>query len=161
MRGFTLFELVLVIVVIGILAIVVVPRLGTNNEMVDQTKAVDYARYAQHLAMIDDGFWATKKYWRKSAWCVMLSDNNISVYKDIYDNNGFVKRKLAKVNGKEMIFWPKSEVNDTKSICFDEIGRPYLNNIELSNLLKKPIEIRIGNGKIRIVQETGYITFVK
>ncbi len=60
-RSFTLVELIFVIVVIGILAAVIIPRLGTSNLQKASEIFINTIRYTQHLAMIDDKYVPSKE----------------------------------------------------------------------------------------------------
>jgi len=68
-RGFTLIELISVLLIMGIVAAVVVSRVGTsNNEVIAQMEVVkSHLRYAQSRAMNSDLVWGirfdTDKYW--------------------------------------------------------------------------------------------------
>ena len=71
-RGFTLTELVVVIILIGILAAVVVPRLGTRStydERVFTDELISTARHAQQIAMM-----------RGSGYTVRLTIDNSNRY---------------------------------------------------------------------------------
>lgn len=81
--AFTLLEIVFVIVVIGIVAITVIPRL--NNETVSLYHAAKQLaadiRYTQHLAMIDDKLDTTDSEWYKGRWQLLFgkSSNNSGI----------------------------------------------------------------------------------
>ncbi|MDD2653473.1 MAG: type II secretion system protein [Sulfurimonas sp.] len=55
-KAFTMIELIFVIVVIGILAAVIMPRTGSNKLQEAATQVLSHIRYAQHLAIVDDKF---------------------------------------------------------------------------------------------------------
>ncbi len=55
-RSFTLFEVIIVLVVIGILAAVITPRFKTNQLLNAANTFIETIRYTQHLAMIDDKY---------------------------------------------------------------------------------------------------------
>ena len=68
-RAFTLLELIIVIVVIGILAAVIFPRIGTDSVERAAKDILEHIRYTQHLAMVDDKYDPSdpncyKEYWQ-------------------------------------------------------------------------------------------------
>ena len=72
-NSFTLIELVFVIVVIGILAAVIVPRIHSNKLQEAANQLVSHIRYTQHLAMIDDRFDSSDPTWYKTLWQVRFT----------------------------------------------------------------------------------------
>ena len=71
-KAFTMLELVVVIVVVGILAMVATPRFKDDQlaELVDQT--VSLIRYTQHLAMQDNPFDPQDPAWFKKRWTIQF-----------------------------------------------------------------------------------------
>ncbi len=67
-KSFTLIEVVLVIVVIGILAAVIVPRLRSSRVEDAANQILSHIRYTQHLALMDDKIDPSKKDWYKELW---------------------------------------------------------------------------------------------
>lgn len=53
-KAFTMIELVIVIVVIGIIAMVTIPKYDQNRVLIAAQQIASHIRYAQHLAMIDN-----------------------------------------------------------------------------------------------------------
>ena len=53
-KAFTMIELVIVIVVIGIIAMVTIPKYDQNRVLIGAQQIASHIRYAQHLAMIDN-----------------------------------------------------------------------------------------------------------
>ena len=77
-KSFTLIELIFVIVIMGILIAVVLPR--TNSNKLDEAaiQLVSHIRYTQHLAMINDNFNAQDSKWYKSRWQIRFTDGTSS-----------------------------------------------------------------------------------
>ena len=53
-KAFTMIELVIVIVVIGIIAMVTIPKYDQNRVLIAAQQIASHIRYTQHLAMIDN-----------------------------------------------------------------------------------------------------------
>ncbi|MGD9969667.1 MAG: prepilin-type N-terminal cleavage/methylation domain-containing protein [Sulfuricurvum sp.] len=66
--AFTMFELVIVIVIIGILAVAAMPSFNTNPLRDAAEQVAEHIRYTQHLAMVDDKFDDTNATWWKERW---------------------------------------------------------------------------------------------
>ena len=84
-RAFTMIELVFVIVVVGILAAVMIPKLNRNGSREAATQILTHIRYTQHLAMQDDKYSATEKRWAKQRWTIAFAKNKID--KCLIDKN--------------------------------------------------------------------------
>lgn len=78
-KAFTLLEVVFVIVVVGILSIVIIPKFGANNLNEAATQVVSYIRYTQHLAMSNDKYdssdvdIANYNSWFEKRWRIKFS----------------------------------------------------------------------------------------
>ncbi len=85
-HAFTMLELIIVIVVIGILAATVSPAFqrDTNAEAAHQFLA--HVRYTQHLAMMEDKFSPTNANWFRGRWQIRLDVAN-GVYAVVSDRN--------------------------------------------------------------------------
>lgn len=55
-KAFTLLEVVFVIIIVGILSVVIVPRMVPNNLSDAATQVVSHIRYVQHLAISNDKY---------------------------------------------------------------------------------------------------------
>ena len=67
-KAFTLLELVFIIVVVGILAAVMIPRMKSNPLREAAIQVVSHIRYTQHLALVDDKFDSNDANWYKKRW---------------------------------------------------------------------------------------------
>ncbi|AEA34099.1 prepilin-type N-terminal cleavage/methylation domain-containing protein [Hippea maritima] len=130
-KGFTLVELVVVIVLIGIVSIVVGPKIFTSGykEKADLVKFITITRYAQHESMIKGGWYYigfnSKSYYvgNKSGQVEVPGeeDKAISVQENIsatYKNNPIDK------------------------VYFDYLGEPCDNNL---NPLDSDVVVKIDN----------------
>lgn len=93
-KAFTMLELVFVIVVIGILAAVVIPRIGSNKLREAAIQVVSHIRYTQHLAMVDDKFDSADAIWYEKRWQILFADTEGSdgwaytIYSDYINHDG-------------------------------------------------------------------------
>jgi type II secretory pathway pseudopilin PulG len=67
-KSFTLFELIIIIIVVGILASAIIPRMQTNSLNQAAIQLLSDLRYTQHLAMIDDKYDKNDLNWYKKRW---------------------------------------------------------------------------------------------
>jgi len=75
--AFTMLELIFVIIVIGILSAVIVPRVvNENTALYDAARqVVSHIRYTQHLAVIDDVH-SNNTHWYRARWQIYFSDDS-------------------------------------------------------------------------------------
>jgi prepilin-type N-terminal cleavage/methylation domain-containing protein len=68
-RGFTFIEVIFVVVLLGILAAMAVPRLLPKDDLGLATdQVINHIRYTQHLAMVDDRYDHTNPYHQRYRW---------------------------------------------------------------------------------------------
>ena len=83
-KAFTLLELVIVIIVIGILAAAILPRVKSNPLQEAALQVVSHIRYTQHLAIVDDKYDPNRKdtsgslIWFKDRWQIVFSHSKFS-----------------------------------------------------------------------------------
>ncbi|DAB27429.1 MAG: N-terminal methylation [Sulfurimonas sp. RIFOXYD12_FULL_33_39] len=91
-KAFTMMEVIIVIVVIGILAAVVIPRSGSNKLAEAATQVVSHIRYTQHLAIVDGKFNGSDSNWYKNRWQIIFgtsaSTNSMPAYTIFSDAAG-------------------------------------------------------------------------
>lgn len=68
--AFTMLELVFVIVVIGIISAVAIPRIGNTKLAEGTDQIISHIRYTQHLAMQDDKFDPATANWFRNRWYI-------------------------------------------------------------------------------------------
>lgn len=67
-KAFSMIEFVFVIVVVGILAAVMLPRFERETLLEAATQLASHIRYTQHLAMVDDRYDPNDQFWYKTRW---------------------------------------------------------------------------------------------
>ena len=166
-KAFTMLELIMVIVIIGILAAVIMPRTASNDTAEAAVKLISDIRYTQHLAMVDDKFGATDANWYKKIWQIRFSGNTYSIVSD--NNATFAKNPIDKnkeIKNIELDGVAIDATNCNSIIGFDHIGRPITGDLTVagtspySNLMTANCVIQLSDGStdinITIRPETGY-----
>jgi len=91
-KAFTMMELIFVLVVIGILAVVVIPNTRTNPLQEAAIQLVSHIRYTQHLSMVNDTYDANDANWYKKRWQINFGEstaaNNVPAYSIFSDSAG-------------------------------------------------------------------------
>ena len=109
--AFTMIELVFVIVVLGILAAMAMPRLDRDLKQEAADNILSAIRYTQHLALIDDKQKFDNANWQRRFWRIMFAQcsDGKSFYKigsdDDMDSTSTFEQSEAAIdpaNGKEM-----------------------------------------------------------
>lgn len=75
-KAFTMIELVIVIVVVGILASVLTPKFDRNSLLEAADQVVSHIRYAQHLAINQNVFDSNDPTWFNRRWGVRFNNLN-------------------------------------------------------------------------------------
>ncbi len=108
--AFTMIELVFVIVVLGILAALALPRMDRDLRQEAADNILSAIRYTQHLALNDDVTNPFESNWQRSFWrfgTQGCSDNGIFYYigsdKDMRGNISDSETAIDPANGKKMM----------------------------------------------------------
>lgn len=78
-KAFTMIELIMVIVVVGILATAIIPRIDRNTLLEGTNQIVSHIRYTQHLAMMDNKYNPNDSNWFKKRWMIEFTANAHSI----------------------------------------------------------------------------------
>jgi prepilin-type N-terminal cleavage/methylation domain-containing protein len=147
-KAFTMLELVFVIVVIGILAAVIIPRTERNNVSEAAIELESQIRYAQHLAIIDDKFDANNNRWYRNLWQIHFDGDKYSIKHHNFQHNENVASAsdtyaLDPQNGsliKDINLGDKynatvsmmADCAGVTIISFDHVGRPMVGDLRLN-----------------------------
>lgn len=82
-RAFTMIELVFIIVVVGILAAVAIPKVERNGLIEAADQLSSHIRYTQQLAMNDNKFNANDDNWHRKGWRIEFDGTRYFIYSDI------------------------------------------------------------------------------
>jgi type II secretory pathway pseudopilin PulG len=72
--AFTMIELVFVVVVIGVISAVMIPRMERDSLSEAAMQVASHIRYTQHLAMVDDKFDPNDSDWYKDRWQIFFAN---------------------------------------------------------------------------------------
>lgn len=74
-KAFTMLEAIMVIVVMGIIAAVAIPRLENDSRQEVSDQILSDIRYTQHLALTDDVTNPTNPNWQRAFWSIRFVNN--------------------------------------------------------------------------------------
>jgi len=136
-KAFTMIELVFVIVVLGILAALAIPRMETDTRQEAADNILSAIRYTQHFALMDDKTDPTSNVWQKRLWQIRFSNPSNSWYYSIGSNmddgNNLDQNESARdpLNGKYM--HSTDATNDTDESPNIFLTKKYgINNITMN-----------------------------
>jgi len=132
-KAFTMLELIMVIVIIGILAAVIIPRTASNDTAEAAVKLISDIRYTQHLAMVDDKY-GQNANWYRDLWQINFNGNTYSIVsngiaaKDPISKKDLVENLNTKY-GVTLAFTGCSDTSGNNILSFDHIGRPLIGDL--------------------------------
>jgi len=143
LKGFTLVELIIILILVGILAVYVAPKITTKEfkEEAEVTRFRTHIRFIQHKSMIAGGLYGIEV---SSNGYKMLDNSTIVRFPD--ESNDEVK-----VSGGISI--NNSQLTDNK-IYFDYLGRPVDSN---QNILTTTTTIMINSKSVKLDPYAGGI----
>jgi len=71
-KSFTLIELVIVIVTMGILSTTIIPKIQNNSLNEAAIQLLNHIKYTQHLALVNDKYDVHHKNWFKKRWQIVF-----------------------------------------------------------------------------------------
>jgi MSHA pilin protein MshC len=141
-KGFTLIEVIAVLIILGILVAIAVSRVGSNqNDLIPQADTVkSHLRFAQLKALADESTW-------NSTWGIAFTGDSYT----LQNNGGTASINLPGENGKIHTFPSGSGITVTSTtVTFDSWGSPATD-----------IDITVTQGgaskRFRVHANTGYI----
>ncbi len=133
-NAFTMIELVFVIVVLGILASIALPRMDRDLRQEAKDNILSAIRYTQHLALMDDKTNPTNPTWQKELWQIRFSTSDVTNKAFFYtvssdtDQDGSVDKNETAIdpaNGKYMYNLGGNTVIDSDESPNIFIGKKY------------------------------------
>lgn len=159
--GFTLLELIIVIVVGGILAAVMMPRLERDPTREAAKELVRNIQYTQHLAMVDDVYDAGNSTWFSNRWKIVFAGTGYTVSSGAQEAvDPATKGKFGDLSEYTLdSLTPGGGCNST--LAFDNFGKPHTSVTALDATMTQACTIVLtGNGKtttVAIEPQTGYV----
>jgi len=105
-----MLELIIVILIIGILATVIIPRTGSNKLAEAAIQVLSDIRYTQHLAMIDDKFNPNVVHWYRQRWQIAFSTAHSTRSYSIFSDSPSLTTGAYDGNPSANITYTKVEV---------------------------------------------------
>lgn len=148
-KAFTLMELIMVIVIMSIILGTALMNFRTAVEITDVEHSELYhdLQFVKQLNLNQSFFDPNDANWKNKTDCFQL--NNIHSYQ--LDNNASgilssiqtMQGNYLKSDLKSDIIIKDSSNNNINRICFDNLGRVYKTNLDLSNLMHENINITV------------------
>ncbi len=138
-KAFTMIELVFVIVVLGILAALALPRMDRDIRQEAADNILSAIRYTQHLALNDDKTNPFDPIWQKELWTIRFSLDGAGRYyytvssnTDHGTNVSIDEAAIDPINGKYMYTSDSTiDANESPNIF---LGKKYgIDNVDFSN----------------------------
>lgn len=134
-KGFTMLELVFIIVVIGILAAVMIPRMNRDNVAEATIDLQSKINYTKHLALIDDQYDRNNATWFRNRWRVDFGGDTVSIWsgsRAAQDTQTHLPIKVDYNKKYGVNIALQNDCAGVTSIAFDHVGRVLLGNITTS-----------------------------
>ncbi|MCJ7766548.1 MAG: type II secretion system GspH family protein [Thiovulaceae bacterium] len=169
--AFTMIELIIVIVVAGILAAVMIPRLERDSLREAANQLVRHIQYTQHLAMVDDVYDAGDTSWYQNRWSINLCSTAYAVERANGSATAVDTLTQRDIDGTDNDLANMGvSISPTTGNCrvvFDDLGRPYsfvdtpvfVSPVDSLNTADKVITLTADGrtATINVTKETGFV----
>jgi prepilin-type N-terminal cleavage/methylation domain-containing protein len=105
-KAFTMIELVFVVVVIGILAALAIPRLDRDLKQEAADNILSAIRYTQHLALLDDKQKFNKDKWQQRFWRIYFGTCDGKAFYSVGSDDNMESSSNARVDFSESAIDP-------------------------------------------------------
>ncbi|MEE3711460.1 MULTISPECIES: pilus assembly FimT family protein [Campylobacter] len=133
-KAFSLFELVIVMVVIGVLLSITTINFKNDDLARAANQVASHIRYTQFLALTDDKFNPEDKNWTKSRWQIYftktVAGKKVLYYSIFSDSGGY----SGSPDGKEIA---KNPLNPAKVLSVSHAGISTINPTDELDLMEK------------------------
>jgi MSHA pilin protein MshC len=159
-KGFTLIEVIAVLIILGIMVAVAVSRMGSNDsDLIPQTDIVKtHLRFAQLKALADDVYDSGGGVMVASTWGITFTSGTPASF-TLQNNGGTASINLPGEDGKIHTF-PTGVTVAPTTVTFDSWGRPVVSAVDLTPLtVNASIALSQGgvSSTINVTINTGYI----
>jgi len=165
-KAFTIYELILVIILMGILAVIGILRISLNSNtkfLFNVNNFYSNLLLAKKTALNFNTYNEKQKDWYKKAVCVKIENNEYSIFINQLNAFGNVIGTIYLKNEKGLpiknISYENVKISSPEKVfCFDYEGKIFKDDISPQNLLKKDMNITLSNGtKEKHILISGYI----
>ena len=171
-----MIELVIVIIIAGILAAVMIPRLERDSLREATNQVVRHIQYTQHLAMVDDVYDANNTTWYQNRWTIGLCGRGYVIERANSSETAEDPLTQRDINGTDNNLADMGITNIAVStnstpltagcrIIFDNLGRPYsaagIPTSPIANAMDADETVTLTAGTrsavITVTRETGFV----
>ncbi len=158
-----MIELIIVIVVAGILAAVMIPRLERDPTREAANEVVRHIQYAQHLAMVDDVYDAGNAAWYANRWKIVFAGTGYTVSSGSQEaTDPMTKSTFGDLSEYGLDSLTLGGGCNNSMIVFDNFGKPHTSIAAVDATMATACTITLtGSGKtatVTVRPQTGYVT---
>ena len=158
--AFTMLELIMVIVVLGILAALAMPRMDRDLRQEAGDNILSAIRYTQHLALMDNKTNPNDLQWQRTLWSIQFVAQGGELYYRVASNMNHggnlnqIEAAIDPSNGKYMYSNHVSPAGPNESPSVFLTDKYGVNNVDFTNCSGQ-----IGNGANNVGANIHHISF--